>query len=59
MLPLLREGDPTRSLIEAARPVHARTRIRLAVRHVLLAIGWLTIALYGMYLATAGAAVGA
>jgi hypothetical protein len=59
MHPLEREGDPTRTLIEAGRPIHARTRVRLAARHVLLAIGWLTVALYGMYLATVGSAVGA
>ena len=59
LLPLVREGDPTRSLVEAQRPVHARTRVRLAVRHVLLAVGWLTVALYGMYLVTVGSAVAA
>jgi hypothetical protein len=59
LVPLLREGDETRTLIESARPLHARTRVRLAARHVLLAIGWLTVAMYGMYLATAGVAVGA
>jgi hypothetical protein len=59
MLPLLREGDPTRTLIEAGRPLHARARVRLAVRQVLLAVGWLTVALYGLYLATVGSAVGA
>jgi hypothetical protein len=59
LVPLLREGDPTRTLVEAGRPLHARTRVRLAVRHVLVAVGWLTVALYGMYLATAGSTVGA
>jgi hypothetical protein len=59
LLPLVREGDPTRTLIEAGRPIHARTRIRFAVRNVLLAIGWLAIAMYGMYLVTAGTGAGA
>ena len=59
MLPLLREGDPTRTLVEAGRPLHARTRVRVAVHQVLLAVGWLTVALYGLYLATVGTAVGA
>lgn len=54
LLPLVRDGDPTRSLIEATRPLHARARVRLAVRHVGLAMVWLTIAMYGMYLATVG-----
>jgi hypothetical protein len=57
MLPLLREGEPTRTLIDAGRPIHARTRVRVAARHVVVAVGWLTIALYGMYLATVGTAV--
>jgi hypothetical protein len=56
LVPLLREGDPTRTLIETARPIHARARVRLAVRHVLFALGWLAVAMYGMYLATVGMA---
>jgi hypothetical protein len=59
MLPLVRQGDPTRFLVEATRPVHERSRVRIAVRQVLLAVGWLSVALYGMYLATVGSAVGA
>ena len=57
LLPLLRDGEPTRTLIEAGRPLHARTRVRLAARQVLAAVVWLSIALYGMYLATVGMAV--
>ena len=38
-LPLVREGDPTRTLIDATRPVHARTRVRLMARNVVVAIG--------------------
>ncbi len=53
LVPLVREGDPTRTLIDATRPVHARTRVRVMVRHVLLALGWLTLAMYGLFLATA------
>jgi hypothetical protein len=54
LVPFLRDGDPTRSLVDATRPVHARVRVRLAVRHVVTAIAWLGIAMYGMYLATVG-----
>ena len=54
LLPLVREGDPTRSLIDASRPVHARTRVRVMARHVVLAIAWLALAMYGLFLATAG-----
>jgi len=59
MLPLVRDGEPTRTLIDAQRPVHERSRVRRAARQVLVAVAWLTIALYGMYLATAGVAMNA
>ena len=59
MLPLVRGGEPTRTLIDAGRPLHERTRLRLAARQVAVAVAWLTIALYGMYLATAGVAMDA
>ena len=55
LLPLVREGDPTRTLIDASRPVHARTRVRVMARHVLLAVAWLSVAMYGLFLATVGA----
>jgi hypothetical protein len=54
LVPLLRDGDPTRSLVDATRPVHARVRVRLAVRNVVTAVAWLGIAMYGLYLATVG-----
>jgi hypothetical protein len=54
LMPLVREGDPTRTLIDASRPVHARTRVRLMARHVVLAIAWLSVAMYGLFLATVG-----
>jgi len=57
LLPLLREGEPTRTLIDAGRPIHARSRVRVALRQVVVAVAWLTVALYGMYLATVGAAM--
>ena len=57
MLPLVRDGEPTRTLIDARRPLHERTRVRLAARQVVIAVAWLSIALYGMYLATVGAAM--
>ena len=57
VLPLLREGEPTRTLIEASRPLHARSRVRVAVRQVVVAVAWLSVALYGLYLATVGAAM--
>ena len=54
LLPLTREGDPTRALVEAAQPVHARARIRLAVRSGMLAVAWIMVAMYGTYLVTVG-----
>ena len=59
MLPLARQGDATRTLVEASRPVAARTRVQASVRRVLLAVGWLALAMYGLYLATVGFEVGA
>ena len=57
LMPLARGGEPTRTLIDAGRPLHERTRVRAAARQVVLAVLWLSIALYGMYLATVGMAV--
>jgi hypothetical protein len=52
--PLVHDGDPTRSLIEATRPVHERSRIRAFARGVTLSVGWLIVALYGLFLVAAG-----
>jgi hypothetical protein len=59
LLPFVRQGDETRTLVEAAQPVHERARVRLAVRNVGLSLVWLGVAMYGLYLATVGMAVGA
>ena len=56
LLPFVRQGDETRTLIEAAQPVLERARVRLAVRNVGLALAWLGVAMYGLYLATVGTA---
>jgi hypothetical protein len=57
LIPLLREGDETRSRIDAARPIHARARVRAAARNVVFAVAWIMVAMYGLYLLTAAAAV--
>jgi hypothetical protein len=57
LLPFVREGDATRSLVEAAQPVHERARVRFAIRHAGLSLLWLGVAMYGLYLATAGMTV--
>ena len=54
LVPLQSGGDPTRALVEAAQPVHARARVRAAAHNVLLAVLWLAVALYGLFLATVG-----
>jgi hypothetical protein len=59
LAPLARAGDPTRAALEAARPLVDRPRVRRAVRHVALAIGWLLAALYGLFLVSTGLAVAA
>jgi len=58
MLPLLREGDPTRAAIDASRPVHERAGLRQTVRSVVAAVTWLVLALYGLYLASTGSVGG-
>jgi hypothetical protein len=57
LLPLVGGGDPTRTLIDTARPIHARVRVRTAARSIVVAVAWLAIAMYGLYLATVGLAV--
>ena len=57
LAPLAHEGDPTRTLVETSRPLHARSRVRLAARQVVLAVLWLAIAMYGLYLLVVGMAV--
>jgi len=57
LVPLLRDGDETRARIESARPVRERPRVRFAARHVLFALAWIVVAMYGVFLLTAGAEV--
>jgi hypothetical protein len=54
LVPLGRDGEPTRTLVESARPLHARTRVRAAARSLALAVVWLSVAMYGLYLTTVG-----
>jgi hypothetical protein len=53
--PLIHDGDPTRTLVEAGRPVYARSRVRTFARHVAVAIAWLAIGMYGILLLSVGA----
>jgi hypothetical protein len=52
--PIAHEGDPTRTALEAARPILARTRVRLFLRRVAISLAWLLVAGYGLYLVVAG-----
>jgi hypothetical protein len=56
LAPLVRDGDPTRTLVESAQPIHARGRVRLAARSATTAVVWLAVAMYGLYLSTVGLA---
>jgi hypothetical protein len=52
--PLVHDGEPTRTALEAARPRLARHRVRRFARQVALAVGWLLVAGYGLFLASVG-----
>ena len=52
--PLIHAGDPTRTAIEATRPVLARPRVRLFVRRLVISMGWIALGLYGLFLASVG-----
>ena len=49
LAPLAHQGDPTRAALEALRPLPFRPKVRTVVSRVLLAMGWLAVALYGLY----------
>lgn len=53
--PFVHEGDATRTLIDAGRPVHARIRVRLFARRVGTALAWLALAMYGLFLLSVAA----
>jgi len=55
IVPAAPPGDPTRSAIDAARPLHARIAVRRFARSVAAAMIWLALALYGLFLAQTGA----
>ena len=51
--PLAHPGEPTRSAVEATQPFHERARVRRAARSLLVAIAWLGVAMYGLFLVAA------
>ena len=48
--PLVHPGEPTRTAVEATQPLAERARIRRAARNVVAAVGWLVLAMYGLFL---------
>jgi hypothetical protein len=53
--PIVHDGEPTRTRVEASWPVYRRSRVRRFVRRVVVSVGWLSIAMYGLFLASVGA----
>jgi hypothetical protein len=58
LAPLVHDGDPTRTAIEATRRVIDRPRVRLFARRLLVAVGWLAVAMYGLFLVAAAQVAG-
>jgi hypothetical protein len=52
--PLAHQGDPTRAAVEAGRPLAQRATVRTVASRAVIAMGWLAIAMYGLYLAVRG-----
>jgi hypothetical protein len=57
LAPLIHDGGPTRTAVEAGQPFVARPRVRRVAGSVGLALVWLAVAMYGLYLVAAGAEV--
>ena len=56
--PLAHDGEPTRTAIEATRPLLARARVRLFVRRLAASLAWIAVALYGLFLLSVGMEMG-
>jgi hypothetical protein len=50
LAPLVHPGEPTRTAVEATQPLTERARVRRAARNVAAAVGWLVLAMYGLFL---------
>ena len=48
--PLVHPGEPTRTAVEATQPLPERARVRRAARNLVAAVGWLVLAMYGLFL---------
>ena len=56
--PVVHAGDATRTAVEATGPVPERARVRRAARNLVVAIAWLVMAMYGLFLLTTAGATG-
>jgi hypothetical protein len=54
LAPLVHAGEPTRTAVEAQRPLLERARVRTVAGRVAAAVGWLFVAFYGLFLVSAG-----
>lgn len=54
LAPLVHDGEPTRTAVEASRPLLARPRVRLFAQRLVAAIAWLFVALYGLFMVSVG-----
>ncbi len=54
LAPLVHSGEPTRAAIDAARPLVARARVRRFFRGTIVALAWLVLAGYGLFLVSVG-----
>ena len=52
--PIVHDGEPTRTQVESSWPIYRRSRVRRVVRRVAVSVAWLSIAMYGLFLATVG-----
>jgi hypothetical protein len=52
--PIVHDGEATRTNLEAELPIYRRSRARRFMRRLVVSFGWLSIALYGLFLVTVG-----
>ncbi len=55
--PVAHAGDPTRRSIEGRRPLPLRPTVRRMAWQVAVSVGWLVLAMYGLYLLARGQAL--
>lgn len=57
LAPVVHGGEPTRTALEATQPIVERARVRRVVRNVAASVGWLGVAMYGLFLVASAEAV--